>query len=370
MGELRFTMVERVSGKLRHNVSQIAADQLESVLDTHDPAQVDALQRLRQENELHGHSKEYKRIKSEELRAWTPAGILESGKGTSKITSYSGVVQIDIDEQDNDGMDGSDVKSLLPSLIPSCMYIGKSCGGGGVFALIRTSAQDETTYRATARAIIAALAVSGIKADPTTDEPTRLRFVTKDENPYKNAEAPVLSLPDKVLAYFTDGISVKTANRRRATTTPAPVTNAKHERPDGTTTTTTSPAPSLPLPRVKVNLPTGAKRRFTAALRAIAAQRLDIAPSDQEYITLIVSLKSAVIRHVFDEYDGIRLLLFISQFWTNPKNETWETTEANARRKFRTITGSIFAPDGSVGKPVSALNGFYSLCHRSGLKDA
>lgn len=361
MERLRFTTIERVSGKLRHNIAELGYDQIRAtMLDTHDPEQMDALQRLRHENEVNGHSEEYKRIKQQELKAWTPAGILVSGKGTSRITEYSGIVQVDIDEQDNANLGADDLKSLLPSLIPSCVYICRSCGGNGIFALIRTTANDEATYRATARAIIAALAVNGIIADPTTDEPTRLRFVTMDADPYENAAAPVLSLPSKVMAYFTNGI--KTTKKETATTGAA--TTAKSRAPMTSPTMRANNAPSLPLPKVRLKLPTAARQRFAKALKAIAADRVDIAPSDEEYITLIVSLKSAVVRHVMDDADGLAILLFLSQFWTNTKGEAWTTTETNARRKWSVITGVAF------GAPVAALNGFYFLCHRYGLKQA
>lgn len=323
------------------------------LLTTKDCRQIDAITRLRAENEAHGHSEKYKEIKRNNLNVWCPAGVLHREKGNSHIIQWSGLVQIDIDEQNNEGKDIGSV--LACDLLESnwknmILFLSRSSGGKGYYLLFRCPIQNEEDYNFYARALYFLIVVeTGLIPDKKVLKSTYLRFLSIDETAFINTNAETFILPDEVRFCIAES-NTDVSNNKAA---------------DNETDPTDFWPAGMPAVKINISHP-GAYSRFKRTLKEIGLRRVDIAPSFEEYKKLVTSLKSAARSGVFDDYDGLKLLAYICEFWTNPHGENLEHREKFIRSCWKSFIGEV-KPS---GLRVYALNGFYTLCKNAGIKAA
>ena len=103
------------------------------------------------------------------------------GDGVKDITQLNNILCIDIDEQDNPGMDPEKVKDDLMT-IPSVFYVSKSVGGRGVFGLISIEPTDD--FKGLFNLIKNQIYyVTGYIIDKSCSNLNRLRIISYDENP-------------------------------------------------------------------------------------------------------------------------------------------------------------------------------------------
>ena len=135
----------------------------------------------------------YKQYKST-LPVWTTSCLC--GNGVKDILTLHNVLCIDIDFQDNEGMDVEKVKEDLIKL-PSVFYVSLSVGGRGVFGLMGLSGSDDFKERFNSvREYI--FRSTGYVIDKSCSNPNRLRFISYDENPiFKDFESEIVLYPNK-----------------------------------------------------------------------------------------------------------------------------------------------------------------------------
>lgn len=172
------------------------------LLTTKDPAQKKAITELREENELHGHSDKYNDIKREKLNVWCPAGILHREKGNTHVVEWSGFVQIDIDQKDNEG---EDIREKIDNLLYNLRWkvwtlvCSQSSGGKGCYLLFRCYIKSEEDYNFYVKWLYLTIVTeTGLIPDKRALDSIRLRFLSIDENLFINPEAETLLLPDEV----------------------------------------------------------------------------------------------------------------------------------------------------------------------------
>jgi hypothetical protein len=104
------------------------------------------------------------------------------GNGVKDITHMNNILCVDIDEQDNPGMDPEKVKEDLITSIPSIFYVSKSVGGRGVFGLMSIEPTDD--FKGLFNLIKNQIYyVTGYIIDKSCCNPNRLRIISYDENP-------------------------------------------------------------------------------------------------------------------------------------------------------------------------------------------
>lgn len=120
----------------------------------------------------------YKEMKSR-MFCWLPSAICNGDK--SNIVHTFPVLCLDIDKQDNEGMDIETVKDKLIEL-PFIYYVGLSFGGRGVFALafIEDAFYYSEHFHALEDYIYDNL---GLVIDSQCGNANRLRFISYDDNP-------------------------------------------------------------------------------------------------------------------------------------------------------------------------------------------
>lgn len=130
--------------------------------------------------------KEYIRTKKY-LPAVTPMGIFRE-RNNNGLISYSGLLCIDIDANDNKHItDWERLKSLIPIMIPS-YYIGLSTSGDGLMLLVKCNRLD--IYKQCLNIVYSTLESElKIHPDRCCADLCRLRFVSYDPSPYINAGA-------------------------------------------------------------------------------------------------------------------------------------------------------------------------------------
>lgn len=361
LGSLRFSVYETVGDM----VGRVADwEQITSrFLTSSDNGQKDAILRLREEYRANGHSERYNEIKRKELNVWCPAGVLHREKGRSRVIEWSGIVQLDIDQKDNAGCD---IRQVLDDfvfkpaneLIEATADFGRyvlasslSCGGTGCFLLFRCPVHNEEDYTIYVRALCARLYfTTGLVADCTTCEPTRLRFLTIDDAQIINSDAWLFELDSKMRFCFKGSGTDAQKPRNK------PVTSSVASEDVWTVKLSDIKF----LPEYRRGMP-----RMKRALKDIGRRRVDIAPSTKDFQTLIVSLKSAAQNGVFSDYDGLRILFYVCRFWSNPNGETWQQREKVIRTCWRTYTGTVR----NDGLALFCLNGFYKLYKRYALEN-
>jgi hypothetical protein len=128
----------------------------------------------------------------DELKKQLPAATISgtfSKRRIDCVTSYNGIVCIDIDAQDNPGIDTDEMKARICSY-EQVLYCGISVGAKGVFALMLTDL-SEHKYHGRLCALLERYIwdYDQLKIDPSCKDITRLRFVSYDTNAYLNLDA-------------------------------------------------------------------------------------------------------------------------------------------------------------------------------------
>lgn len=132
--------------------------------------------------------KDRRRELKKQLLAITPAGVFHPRRSKECIVSYSGLLCIDIDGQDNPHIsDWAKVTHQLGAQSPNVVYAGISAGGNGCFAIYRIATPQR--YKQHWFEIAAAIRSNGLNPDKACHDISRVRYATYDPNPYLNREA-------------------------------------------------------------------------------------------------------------------------------------------------------------------------------------
>jgi hypothetical protein len=136
---------------------------------------------------------QYKKCKSK-LPVWTSSCLC--GNGSSDIVQTHNVLCIDIDCDDNVGLDVEKAKEDLIKL-PSVFFTSLSVGGKGVFALMGLSGSDDFKQRfESVKDYI--LKTTGYVIDKSCCNPNRLRIISYDENCiFKDVNSELVLYPNK-----------------------------------------------------------------------------------------------------------------------------------------------------------------------------
>lgn len=124
--------------------------------------------------------------KRNELKKQLPAVTVSgqfSERETSRLTKYNGLVCLDFDAADNDGMAPEQIKAII-SEFDCVAYAGLSVSGQGIFAVIQTDNTEPGDHAKLCDFLRAALLPLGLTADPSCKDVTRLRFKSWDPSPY------------------------------------------------------------------------------------------------------------------------------------------------------------------------------------------
>ena len=165
---------------------------LESV-NTTDPEIVEFCKYLREHvGEFTDKEKQdYKRI---HFPVVTPSAIFLPDADNRKVESiqnFTNVIAIDIDLKDNRGKSLAELRTIT-NKTPYVFYSAVSVSGQGLFALIRLDSVDSPdTFREYFSALEEYFKCRGVVIDGACKDPTRLRYVTNDPNPYTNENALV-----------------------------------------------------------------------------------------------------------------------------------------------------------------------------------
>ena len=139
-----------------------------------------------------------KEMKSK-LPVWFPSGLFDGPLCLSSLKSFSGLICIDIDEQDNN-LTTVALKQKV-SQLPFVLYAGLSCRRG-IFCLIRLPMDsmkfvngrvDDSAFLAHFKAIQRDFLAIGIVIDPHCSNVNRGRFLSYDPSPYWNLDAEVFT---------------------------------------------------------------------------------------------------------------------------------------------------------------------------------
>lgn len=135
----------------------------------------------------------YKQLKSR-LPVWTTSCLC--GNGTKDVVSTHNVLCIDIDMQDNIGMDVEKAKDELMK-IPSIFFVSVSVGGRGVFALMGLSGSDDFKERFNSVQEYI-LKTTGYVIDKSCCNTNRLRIISYDDNcRFKDVNSELVLFPNK-----------------------------------------------------------------------------------------------------------------------------------------------------------------------------
>ena len=136
---------------------------------------------------------QYKQLKKQ-LPVWTASCLC--GNGTKDIVNYHNVLCIDIDQQDNEGMDPEQAKQDLMNL-PSVFFASLSVGGRGVFALMGLSGTDDfkERYESVKEYVFKN---TGYIIDKSCCNQNRLRIVSYDKDfIFKDLDSELILYPNK-----------------------------------------------------------------------------------------------------------------------------------------------------------------------------
>jgi hypothetical protein len=147
------------------------------------------------------------------LPAITVSGIFGAGRKSEKLLDHSGLICIDIDRKDQT----RDMDAIFNELkeIENIAYLGRSCSGEGLFAIIPI--KDPHLHLGHFLALEKDLANRGIVIDRSGKDITRLRFYSYDPNAYFNikaeAYANIYTKPAKEHHYCNTPISIENDKR-------------------------------------------------------------------------------------------------------------------------------------------------------------
>ena len=136
---------------------------------------------------------QYRQLKKQ-LPVWTSSCLC--GNGTKDIVKYHNVLCIDIDQQDNVGMDPEQAKQDLMKL-PSVFFASLSVGGKGVFALMGLSGSDDFKERFNSVKEYV-FKKTGYVIDINCCNPNRLRIISYDKDfIFKDLDSELVLYPNK-----------------------------------------------------------------------------------------------------------------------------------------------------------------------------
>jgi hypothetical protein len=116
----------------------------------------------------------------------TISGTFDGGHKNENLLNHSGLICLDIDKKDNLERDMNDIKEELKQL-PYVCYIGKSCGGEGLYAIVPI--QDPNKHEEHFNALEKDFALRGIVLDTKCKNVSRARFYSYDDEAYFNEKA-------------------------------------------------------------------------------------------------------------------------------------------------------------------------------------
>ena len=146
-----------------------------------------------------------KKYKADNLPGCTVSCLCDKRRLTKKVIYNTGIISIDIDAADNQGMDPEKVKADIIKL-PYVMLTMKSCRGDGVFCLVKYNREND--FVETFNALKEDFKNIGYIIDKKCYDIVRLRLITYDENMLING---IVTEYDKVIKKP----DVVKANRRK-----------------------------------------------------------------------------------------------------------------------------------------------------------
>ncbi len=132
--------------------------------------------------------KEVRNYYKKQLPMMTTSGVFRGGRKADCLVAHSGLICIDIDEDDNTGIpDFEYLKENVLSRIEEVAYAAKSVGGAGYFAIIPLKYPGQ--HKRQFKKLQEQFAELGITIDAACSDVCRLRCLSYDEAPYINEEA-------------------------------------------------------------------------------------------------------------------------------------------------------------------------------------
>lgn len=136
--------------------------------------QIEQLRSIEDEKE----QKEFKRT----LPNFTLSAVFNGTRNTNNVQSYTGLICVDIDKQDN-SLDMNAIGDILKD-IDNIAYYARSCRGAGYFAIIPITNGDKLKDHF--KALQEDFKGLGIVLDKSCSDVTRVRYVTYDKDYYIN----------------------------------------------------------------------------------------------------------------------------------------------------------------------------------------
>jgi hypothetical protein len=122
-----------------------------------------------------------------------------NGEWNKEKFTITKLLCIDIDKKDNLHIENfGDVKDQI-SKIENIAYVGYSCSGEGVFALMYCDYSGDADYKDYYKYIASLLLKFGIVADSSCDQLTKLRFIVYDDAPFIRHNPILYKLPFKTM---------------------------------------------------------------------------------------------------------------------------------------------------------------------------
>lgn len=182
------------------------------------------------------------------LPAVTPSGLFENKRSIANLKRHSGLMQIDIDKQDNMQLDMMETKDLLKSIDQIC-YVSYSVSGKGLFALIPIA--EPQKHKAHFMALEQDFKADfNIVIDKSCKDVSRLRGYSYDADFYINENAKV----------YTEILEQKPKQK--------------------------------PMKIIKSNIiaPINKEDNFYNALKIIEAKHIDITGSNEQWFTILCAI--------------------------------------------------------------------------------
>lgn len=129
-------------------------------------------------------TKDQKDALKKTLPAATISGIFEVRK-SDQVKHYNGLICMDFDGKDNPDVSPEEMKKILAGF-DSVAYAALSVGGAGVYAIIPTNNIDAAQHGRICNFLRTVFLETGILADPSCKDITRLRFISFDLSPHFN----------------------------------------------------------------------------------------------------------------------------------------------------------------------------------------
>jgi len=149
---------------------------------------LDLITRIRTEQE-----KEARSELKKQLPAATVSGTF-SERNQAGLIAYNGLVCMDFDGDTNPDHTPAQMKAILADF-DAVAYAALSVSATGVFCIIPTNLTDHAQHPRVCDFLRTVFMRSGLLADPSCKDITRLRFVSYDPEPYYN---PVVEIFDAV----------------------------------------------------------------------------------------------------------------------------------------------------------------------------